>query len=250
MSKISLQKISTRAPKTLDKEKIKEEFVKLQLVFSELQNLLFASSSHALLVVLQGMDASGKDGAIKDVFESVNPMGCRVFSFKRPTELEMKHDFLWRIHTVVPEKGMIHVFNRSHYEDVIIQRVHKWVDEKTIRKRFHHINEFEKLLVETNTLVLKFYLHVSKEEQLERLQERLHEPSKMWKHNENDLKEREFWQDYMDAYEDAFENCAESANWNIIPADQNWYKEYLILKTIVDALQGLNLKYPGLKKEA
>ncbi|MBL0259196.1 MAG: polyphosphate kinase [Bacteroidetes bacterium] len=249
MPKLILNKISTRAPKELSKEKIKKEISKLQDQLAELQNLLFASASHSLLVILQGMDAAGKDGAISNVFESVNPMGCRVISFKRPTELEMKHDFLWRIHQVVPEKGMMHVFNRSHYEDVIIQRVHKWVDEPTIKKRFHQINEFERLLSESNTVVLKFYLHISKEEQIERLNERLHDPSKMWKHNENDLKERDFWPQYMKAYEDAFANCSEIIPWNIVPADQNWYKEYLILKKVVEALQALKLKYPGLKKE-
>jgi len=249
MAKIKLQDISTRAPKNIDKEKIKKEIPKLQARLEELQNLLYASSSHAVLVVLQGMDASGKDGAIKDVFTAVNPMGCRVIPFKKPTEIEMKHDFLWRVHQVVPEKGMLYVFNRSHYEDVIIQRVHKWVDEKTIKQRFRQINNFESLLTETNTIVLKFYLHVSKEEQMIRLEERLHDPSKMWKHNENDLKEREYWNQYMKAYEDAFLHCSENADWNIIPADQNWYKEYLILKIVVDAMDSLKLRYPGLKKE-
>lgn len=248
-AKIKLSKISTRAPKSLSKEKVKKDSDKLQLELEELQNLLYASASHSLLVVLQGMDASGKDGAIKNVFESVNPMGCRVFPFKKPTELELKHDFLWRIHQVVPEKGMIHIFNRSHYEDVVIQRVHAWVNEHTIQQRFEQINDFEKLLIQTNTIVLKFYLHVSKEEQLERLEERMHEPSKMWKHNDNDLKEREYWKDYMAAYEDAFEKCSRHAEWTIVPADQNWYKEYLILQKVVASLKSLKLKYPGLKKE-
>jgi thymidylate kinase len=159
----------------------------------------------------------------------------------------MKHDFLWRIHQQTPEKGMIHIFNRSHYEDVLVQRVHQWVDEKTIKQRFEHINNFEKLLEESNTTVLKFYLHISKEEQLKRLEERLSDKTKMWKHNDNDLKEREYWNKYMKAYEDVFENCSKYADWNIVPADQNWYKEYLIATKVVDTLKNFQMKFPGLK---
>lgn len=248
MKHIQLGLLSTRAPEKFSKEKTKKEIAGFHQRLEELQNRMFAESKHALLVVLQGMDGSGKDGAIKNVFEAVNPMGCRVVPFKRPTEPEMKHDFLWRVHQNVPEKGMIHIFNRSHYEDVVIQRVHKWVDEKTIRQRFEHINNFEKLLEETGTRVLKFYLHVSKEEQLIRLKERLEDKTKMWKHNDNDLKEREYWNQYMAAYEDAFLNCSAAAPWMIVPSDQNWYKEYVILKEVVETLENLKMKYPGLKK--
>jgi len=247
MAKVKLKSISTRAPKNLNKEHIKKDTQKLKFKLEELQNLLYAESKHAILIVLQGMDASGKDGVSKNVFDAVNPMGCRVIPFKKPTELEMKHDFLWRVHQQVPEKGMIHIFNRSHYEDVLIQRVHKWVDEKTIKQRFTQINHFEKLLQETGTTILKFYLHVSKEEQLIRLNERLNDKTKMWKHNEDDLKEREFWSDFMKAYEDVLENCCSSAEWNIIPSDQNWYKEYLIAKKVVTTLESLKMKFPGLK---
>ncbi len=247
MAKTKLKTIDTRAPKKLNKEQVKKETQKLKFKLEELQNLLYAESKHAVLVVLQGMDASGKDGVAKNVFDAVNPMGCRVVPFKKPTEPEMKHDFLWRVHQQVPEKGMITIFNRSHYEDVIIQRVHAWVDERTIKQRFVHINNFEKLLTETGTVVLKFYLHVSKEEQLVRLEERLSDKTKMWKHNDTDLKEREFWNDYMKAYEDVFDNCGTSAAWNIIPADQNWYKEYLIAKKVVETLESLKMKFPGLK---
>ncbi|MCS6935659.1 MAG: polyphosphate kinase [Chitinophagales bacterium] len=247
MARISLSKISTRAPAKLGKEEVKKKTQKLLYRLEELQNLLYAEGKHALLVVLQGLDASGKDGAIKKVFDAVNPMGCRVVPFKRPTELEMRHDFLWRIHQQVPPKGMIHVFNRSHYEDVLVQRVHKWIDEKTVRQRFAHINHFEKLLVESGTVVLKFYLHVSKEEQLQRLQERMSDPTKMWKYNEGDIKERQYWNQYRAAYEDVFANCSEAAPWHIVPADQNWYKEYLIADAVVKALEKLNMKYPGMK---
>jgi len=247
MPNIKLKNLTTRAPKKLNKEHVKKETQKLKFKLEELQNLMYAESKHAILIILQGMDASGKDGVSKNVFTDVDPMGCRVIPFKKPTEPEMKHDFLWRIHQQVPEKGMIHIFNRSHYEDVLIQRVHKWVDEKTIKQRFEQINNFEKLLSETGTVVLKFYLHVSKEEQLLRLQERLSDKTKMWKHNEEDLKERESWNDYMKAYEDVFDNCSSPAEWNIIPADQNWYKEYLIAKKVVETLESLKMKFPGLK---
>ncbi|MCX6197621.1 MAG: polyphosphate kinase [Bacteroidetes bacterium] len=247
MNKKKLKSTDPRAPKRFHKEEIKKETFKLKLRLGDLQNLMYAEGKHALLIALQGMDASGKDGVSKNVFETVNPMGCRVIPFKKPTELEMKHDFLWRIHASVPEKGMIHIFNRSHYEDVLIQRVHNWVDEKTIQQRFEHINNFEKLLLETGTVVLKFYLHVSKEEQLQRLEERLSDKTKMWKHNDADLKEREFWNDYMKAYEDVFEKCSSAVEWNIIPSDQNWYKEYIIAKKVVETLEGLKMKFPGLK---
>ncbi|MFN8287316.1 MAG: PPK2 family polyphosphate kinase [Chitinophagales bacterium] len=249
MAIVRLKDIDTRAPKKWSKEETKDETIKLKLKIEDLQNLMYAEGKHALLVVLQGMDASGKDGVLKHVFDAVNPMGCRVIPFKKPTELEMKHDFLWRVHSQVPEKGMIHVFNRSHYEDVLIQRVHEWIDEKTVKQRFNHINNFEKLLTENNTIVLKFYLHISKEKQLERLQERMSDKTKMWKYNEEDLKEREYWNDYMKAYEDVFQNCSSSAPWTIVPADQNWYKEYIVAKTVVDALEGLKMKFPGLKPQ-
>lgn len=247
MAKVKLSAIDTRAPKKFNKEATKKETQKLLFKLEELQNLLYAEGKHSLLVVLQGMDASGKDGVVKNVFTAFNPLGCRVIPFKKPTELEMKHDFLWRIHQQVPELGMTHVFNRSHYEDVIIQRVHKWVDETVIKQRFNHINNFERLLTETGTVILKFYLHISQEEQLGRLQERMSDPTKMWKHNDNDLKERQYWPQYMKAYEDVFDKCSEYAAWNIVPADQNWYKEYVIAKKTVDALEALKMKFPGLK---
>ena len=248
MKKIKLKEISERAPEKFSKEEAKKESLKLKIRLEELQNLLYAENKHALLVILQGLDASGKDGLIKNVFGAVDPMGCRVYSFKAPTVTELKHDFLWRIHQCGPEKGYINIFNRSHYEDVIVQRVHKWIDEQTVLKRFGNINDFEKLLTDTNTSVLKFYLHVSQEEQLKRLEERLSDETKMWKHNETDLKERDKWPEYMHAYEDAFEHCSENAEWHIVPADQNWYKEYYVAKIVVEKLESLNMKYPGLKK--
>jgi PPK2 family polyphosphate:nucleotide phosphotransferase len=249
MEKIKLSNIDTRAPKKFNKDQIKKELQKLKFKLEELQNLMYAESKHALLIVIQGMDASGKDGAVRNVFESVNPLGCRVMGFKQPSSLEIKHDFLWRIHQQVPEKGMICIFNRSHYEDIIVQRVHNWVNDKIIKQRFEHINNFEKLLSQNSTTVLKFYLHISKDEQLSRLKERLSDQTKMWKYNENDIKEREYWTDYMKAYEDAFENCSLHAAWHIVPADQNWYKEYLIAKRVVETLESFKMKFPGLKAE-
>lgn len=248
MSKIKLSEISTRAPKELDKAKTKEEIADILKEVEELQNLLYAASTHALLVVIQGMDASGKDGAIRNVFSSINPQGVMVHSFKVPTEEELAHDFLWRIHKHVPQKGMIQVFNRSHYEDILVTRVHKWCDDATAKKRMNAINDFEELVQHhNNTAILKFYLHISKEEQHERLNERIKDPAKQWKYNANDFKESELWDDYMKAYEDCFENC-DKVPWIIVPSDQNWYKEYLMSKTIRDTLKSFDMQYPGLKK--
>lgn len=233
----------------MDKDETKKRLAEVLEELDELQNLLVAEGKHALLVVIQGMDASGKDGAIKDVFGTLNPQGVSVTSFKAPTAEQLGHDFLWRIHQYAPLKGNIRVFNRSHYEDILITRVHKWIDDDTAYKRMKAINDFEQLLVEHNqTKVLKFYLHVSKEEQAERLNERISDPRKQWKYNENDFKEAKLWDDYMEVYEEAFEKC-DKIPWHIVPADQNWFKEYTIASTVRDCLKGLNMKYPGMKKE-
>jgi PPK2 family polyphosphate:nucleotide phosphotransferase len=194
MSKIQLAQIDTRAPKNLDKKEIKEKTEAILSELDELQNLLFAEGKHAVLVVIQGMDGSGKDGAIRNVFTSMNPQGITVKSYKAPTPEELAHDFLWRIHQHAPAKGMIQIFNRSHYEDILITRVHKWCDDATAKKRMQAINDFEKLLQEHNrTHILKFYLHISPEEQKERLTERMKEPAKMWKYNQNDFEEAKLW---------------------------------------------------------
>lgn len=248
MPAISLKDISTRAPKEFNKAETREKFAKMLEEFSELQNLLFASGSHSLLIVFQGMDASGKDGAIKNVLSSVNPQGVSVVSFKVPSEEDLAHDFLWRIHKQAPAKGMIQVFNRSHYEDILVTRVHGWCDDETARKRMKAINNFEELLSEhSNTQIIKFYLHVSAEEQQERLKERMQDPTKMWKYNEKDFAEAAKYNEYHKVYEDCFENC-NKVPWTIVPADQNWYKEYLMLKTVLEVIKKLDLKYPGLKK--
>ncbi|GEP95425.1 PPK2 family polyphosphate kinase [Chitinophaga cymbidii] len=246
MPTVKLQNIASTAPKKITKETVKESMQKVLEELDELQNLLYAEHKHSLLVVLQGMDASGKDGAIRDVFGQLNPLGVKVQPFKAPTELEADHDFLWRIHQHAPAKGMIQVFNRSHYEDVLVQRVHKWVDEKTIRRRMDAINDFEKLLVtHNNTQILKFYLHVSQEEQQKRLKERTEDPRKMWKYNEKDIAEAKLRKLYWKAYEDVFSHCGKIP-WIIVPADQNWYKEWLIAKTVRDTLKSLKMKYPKL----
>lgn len=246
---INLSKISTRAPKELDKDDTKEKLVSILEELDELQNLLYANRKHCVLVLIQGMDASGKDGAVKNVFGTLNPLGVVAKSFKAPTEEELSYDFLWRIHKNVPAKGMIQVFNRSQYEDILITRVHKWIDDKTAHKRMEAINDFEKLLQEHNeTIILKFYLHLSKEKQQERLEERLTNRKKNWKSNPTDFKEAELWDDYMKAYEDCFENC-NLVPWTIVPSDQNWYKEYLIASTLLKELKKLDMKYPELKAQ-
>lgn len=248
MSSIKLKEVDTRAPKQFDKEETKKEIVKLLEKIDELQNLLYAESKHSLLVVIQGMDASGKDGAIRNVFGKLNPQGVQVKSFKVPTPEEAAHDFLWRVHQHTPAKGMIQIFNRSHYEDIVITRVHKFIDDQTAKKRMDAINNFEKLLHEHNhTSILKFYLHVSPKEQQDRLTERIQNPKKQWKYNENDFSEAKLWDIYMEMYEDCFEYCSHIP-WTIVPADQNWYKEYIIASKIFETLKKLNMKYPGLKK--
>ncbi|MFT3749598.1 MAG: polyphosphate kinase [Agriterribacter sp.] len=243
---VKLKKVSTKAPEELDKEKMEMKTARMLSELDDLQNLLYAEGKHALLIVLQGMDASGKDGTIRDVFGKLNPQGVTVKSFKAPTAEELSHDFLWRVHSNAPAKGMIQVFNRSHYEDILVTRVHKWCDDKTAKKRMGAINDFEKLLTEhANTHILKFYLHISPGEQQQRLQERTHDPKKMWKYNEKDFAEAKLWKTYMKMYEDCFAAC-NKIPWHIIPADQNWYKEYLITRHVYSLLKGLNMKYPRL----
>ncbi len=248
MSRIPLKDIATRAPKNFNKQETKEELVTILEELNGLQNLLFAESKHAILIIIQGMDASGKDGVIRNVFTSMNPQGVVVKGFKAPTPEELSHDFLWRIHKHTPAKGMIQIFNRSHYEDILITRVHKWCDDDTALKRMKAINDFENLLTRHNdTTVLKFYLHVSPEEQKLRLDERIKDPAKMWKYNKSDYDEARLWDIYMQMYEDCFENCSDIP-WTIVPSDQNWYKEYVIASTLKKTMEDLKMQYPGLKK--
>ena len=248
MANIRLKNISTDPPAKTNKEKIKATTEELLIDLDELQNLLYAESRHSVLVIIQAMDAGGKDGVVRHVFGKLNPQGVLVQSFKEPTSEELSHDFLWRIHKHAPAKGMIQVFNRSHYEDILVTRVHKMIDDKTAKKRMSAINEFEKLLIEHNdTRILKFYLHISQAEQTKRLEERLNDRTKQWKYNEHDFQEAQLWKDYMKMYEDCFIHC-NNVPWTIVPSDHNWYKEYIIAKALRDELRSLKMRYPGLKK--
>ena len=250
MTAIQLNDISTRAGEDKDKKEIKEKTAEMLKELSELQNLLYAEGKKSLLVILQGMDASGKDGVIRNVFGALNPQGIHVKSFKAPTSEELSHDFLWRIHPHAPSKGMVQIFNRSHYEDILITRVHGWCDDDLAKKRMKAINDWEELIsIHNNTSILKFYLHVSFKEQQERLTERLNDPAKVWKHNPGDEKEAKLWDNYMKVYEDCFANC-NIIPWTIVPSDQNWYKEYLVAGKVLETLAALKMKFPGLDEKA
>jgi PPK2 family polyphosphate:nucleotide phosphotransferase len=211
----------------------------------ELQELLHSDRSCSLLICLQGMDTGGKDGTINHVLGAMNPQGCRVVPFKQPSVLELAHDFLWRVHQAAPAKGEVVIFNRSQYEDVLVVRVHNLVPKATWSRRYNAINDFEKELVATNTHILKFYLHISPEEQLSRFRERLDDPTKQWKISDADYQERPFWDDYMAAYEDALSRCStEHAPWFIIPSDHKWFRNLAIAQIVVEHLKGLRLKFP------
>ncbi len=233
-----------------DKDKSKGALKKLLARLDALQEVMYAQQKHKLLVVLQATDTGGKDGAIRDVFSGINPQGVNVTGFKVPTPEELAHDFLWRIHRQTPRTGEIKIFNRSHYEDVLVVRVHNIVPEKTWRQRYAHIANFEKLLAEEGTTILKFYLHIDKDEQKERLQARLADPNKHWKFNPGDLDERKLWNDYMKAYEEAISKTSTAyAPWYIVPSNKKWYRNLVIASTIVDALEGLKMSYPESKED-
>jgi PPK2 family polyphosphate:nucleotide phosphotransferase len=229
-----------------EKDSGAEETDQLQEKMHELQEKLYAQGRQALLIVLQAMDTSGKDGAIKKVFGGINPLGVRVTAFKAPTPHELAHDFLWRIHPHVPPKGYIGIFNRSHYEDVLVVRVNNLVSKAVWEKRYEHINNFERLVADSGTRILKFYLHISKEEQKERLQARLDDPDKNWKFSTGDLPVREQWDDYMTAYENALTRCnTDYAPWYIVPANRKWYRDLFIARVIVETLEDMKLAYPS-----
>ncbi|MDZ4672139.1 MAG: polyphosphate kinase 2 family protein [Phototrophicales bacterium] len=228
-----------------DKKTAQTEIIKLQDRLFSLQERLYAENRQSLLIILQAMDAAGKDSTIRHVFEGVNPQGVQVTSFKQPTELELAHDFLWRIHHHAPRKGMIGIFNRSHYEDVLVVRVNNIVPEPVWRARYEHINNFERLLSDNGTRIVKFYLNISKAEQKKQLQERLDDPTKHWKFSSADLPVREQWDDYMRAFEDVFTHCnTEYAPWHIIPSNTRWYRTLTITKIIVETLEAMNPQYP------
>ncbi|WP_235298920.1 PPK2 family polyphosphate kinase [Portibacter marinus] len=243
---IDLSTISTRAPKGLDKNETKEKTKEIAEKIGKLAEKMRAERKHSLLVVFQGMDSSGKDGATEHVFSATSPTFVSVKTFKKPTEEEFAHDFLWRVTKEAPEKGMIKVFVRSHYEDILIQRVHQWIDEERVTLRMNAINMWEKLLIhDNNTTILKFYLHLSKEKQEEKLQERIDNPEKNWKHNPGDWEERKLWGDYRKAYEDAINRS--EVPWIIAPVDQRWYRNYFIASKILETMEAMDITLPTLE---
>jgi PPK2 family polyphosphate:nucleotide phosphotransferase len=227
------------------KEAVAPILVKLRARLDELQSVFYANQQHALLIVLQGMDTAGKDGTIRHIFSGINPQGCDVTAFKVPTPLEARHDFLWRAHSAVPPRGMIGIFNRSHYEDVLSPRVHKLISAKVVRQRLDDINQFERMLSDNGVVILKFFLHISEEEQTARLQARLDTPDKHWKLSAADFKERQYWHKYQQAYNGLIGATSHRhAPWFVIPADHKSYRDLAISRVLVDTLEALKLTYP------
>jgi len=246
-AKVNLAEIDTRDKSLYSggKKHHYDEIHELREELREMQNLLYAEGKQKLLVVIQAMDTGGKDGCVKTVFGRVDPQGIEVCPFKKPSEEELAHDFLWRIHQHAPAKGMISVFNRSHYEDIIAVKVKNIFPVEVWSKRYRHIVEFERMLAEEGTKIVKIFLHISKDEQKERLQARLDEPDKNWKFNPGDLEDRARWDDFMAEYETIFEKTStDYAPWYIIPADRKWYRNIVVSQIIIDALKSLNMSYP------
>ena len=244
---IKLSDYATRPPEDYNKKKIRAKTRKIQEEIAEQQELLQANKKHSLLVILQGMDSSGKGGTTRETFKFCAPHGVKVKAFKKPTEEEFAHDFLWRVHKHAPEKGMIQVFDRSHYEDVLIHRVHGWISEEHCDKRIAAINAFEELLVfDNNTTILKFYMHLSKERQTEKLKERITDPTKNWKHNDGDWEEAKHWDKYMDAFENVINKS--SIPWIIAPVDSRTYRNYFVANKVLETLKSFNMEYPLIKE--
>ena len=228
------------------KKKAQETLVALNKELASLQELLYAEGKQKVLIVLQAMDTSGKDGTIRRVFKGVNPQGVKVASFKVPSSIELAYDYLWRIHQKTPGRGEIVIFNRSHYEDVLVVRVHNLVPKEVWSKRFHHINEFERILAEEGTTILKFYLHIDLQTQAERFLSRIEEEHKHWKFNPGDLEERKYWDDYQSAYEDVLNRTSTDwAPWYIVPANKKWYRDLVVGSVIVDKLKNLKMQFPA-----
>jgi PPK2 family polyphosphate:nucleotide phosphotransferase len=228
-----------------DKAAAKRELSEVEAELDKLQERLYAEGTRAVLFVIQAMDTGGKDGTIRNVFGNLNPAGCYVASFKAPTTKELAHDYLWRVHAEAPRRGKIGIFNRSHYEDVLIVRVHHLVPKKFWEKRYDHINAFEKMLTDEGTTIVKFFLHISKDEQKKRLQARLDNPEKHWKFNVDDLKERALWDDYQEAYQDALNKTSTKyAPWYVIPANRKWYRNIIVARIVEDTLKRLDPKFP------
>ena len=247
-SKTRLAKIDTRSSCGFggDKEDAAATLVALSAELTALQDMLYAEHKHKVLVVLQAMDTGGKDGVLKKVFLGMNPQGLGVVSYKAPTALELDRDYLWRIHQRVPARGEIVVFNRSHYEDVLVTRVHDLVDDATAIRRFRQINDFEMMLAEEGAIILKFFLHISRDEQKERLQDRLDDPTKRWKFNLGDVGERKRWDDYQRVYEEAINaTSTQQAPWYIVPADRKWLRDVYVSAVLLNALRSLDMRYPA-----
>ena len=244
-TKVDLANRPTKDDGGIGKSRGNARLAELVQRLQELQELMYAQQKHALLVVFQAMDTGGKDSTIREVFGSVNPQGCRVASFKAPTDTELAHDFLWRVHRNTPARGMLTVFNRSHYEDVLVVRVKELVGKAQWRKRYDHINAFEKLLHDEGTILLKFYLHISKDYQKQRLVRRLERPDKRWKFNPDDLAERQRWDPYQQAYGEALRRCStRHAPWYVVPAEKRWFRNLLVAQTVVATLESLDMAYP------
>src|SRR5262245_10132611 len=245
-TKVSLSRHDADAtPGARSKQSVQPILARNLETLRELQYLMYAENKHALLVVLQGMDASGKDGTIRHVMSGLNPQGVNVTPFKSPSAEELDHDYLWRIHHRVPARGDIGIFNRSHYEDLLIVRVHRLVDRSDWSRRYDQINAFEKMLVENGVTILKFFLHISSEEQKERIQERIDDPKRRWKLSEPDFTERKFFDDYQKAYEDVLTRCSTPwAPWYLVPANRKWYRNFAVSEIIEETLKGLEMKFP------
>ncbi len=234
----------------LDKEGAKAKTEKFAERIGDLQQLFYANSNHAILLLFQGLDASGKDGSVRSVLKHVNPAGVETANFKVPSDEERAHDYLWRVHKAVPRYGNIGVFNRSHYEAVLVERILEIVPKEVWSRRYGQIVDFERMLVENNVILLKFYLHISKDEQATRFLERLSNPRKNWKFSQADLTTRQHWGDYIEAYEDMLNATShKQARWHLIPADRNWYRDYIIVHTVVRAMEGLKMKWPKPKQD-
>jgi PPK2 family polyphosphate:nucleotide phosphotransferase len=242
---IDLSSIATDTIGKIKKEDALEVIREYQKKLYDLQERLYAEHKRSLLIILQAMDTGGKDGAVEAIFSGINPAGIKVSNFKAPSPDELSHDFLWRIHKEVPPKGHIGIWNRSHYEDVLIVKVHNIIDKKTCERRYEDINAFEKILTGNDVVIIKFFLHISKAEQKERLQSRLDNKDKHWKFNPADIKERTLWNKYRSAYEAAIDNCStDSAPWYVVPADHKWHRNIVMIETIVKTLEKMDPKYP------
>jgi PPK2 family polyphosphate:nucleotide phosphotransferase len=243
--KLKLEDLSPEYDGDKKKENVERELARLSSQMSELQYKLFAGNSQSLLIILQGVDASGKDGTIRHVMGALNPQSCYVKSFKVPTAEDVLHDYLWRVHMAIPQKGQIAIFNRSHYDDVIEVHVHNLVPKNELTLRYRQINDFERYLSENHLTTLKFFLHISKDEQKKRLQERIEDPTKRWKISESDLRDRKYWDKYMESYEEALSRCSTPwAPWYVIPANLKWFRNWAVAQIIVNTLDRMKLKFP------